>query len=139
MHAIRPLTLGVAYLATAVAMLAVDSVWLITMSDRLYKPLIGPLLAPQFALAPALVFYVIYVAGLVALAVVPAIASGSPTRALRNGAMLGFTAYATYDLTNQATLAQWSTVLTLADMAWGTMLSGFAATIGAFAGIRFHR
>lgn len=139
MHTIRPLTLGVAYVATAVAMLAVDSVWLVTMSDRLYKPLIGPLLAPQFALAPAIAFYVIYVGGLVALAVVPGIASGSLLRALRNGAILGFTAYATYDLTNQATLAQWSTVLTLADMAWGTILSGFAATIGALAGIRLHR
>lgn len=139
MTAIRPLTLGVAYVATAVAMLAVDSVWLITMSERLYKPLIGPLLAPQFALAPAIAFYVIYVAGLVALAVAPGIASKSPMRALRSGAMLGFTAYATYDLTNQATLAHWSTILTLADMCWGTLLSGFAATIGAIVGIRLHR
>lgn len=139
MHAIRPLTIAVAYIVTAVAMLAVDSVWLVTMSDRLYKPLLGPLLAPQFALAPAIAFYVIYVAGLVALAVVPAISSGSPMRGLRNGAILGFTAYATYDLTNQATLTHWSTVLTIADMCWGTFLSGFAATIGAVAGIRLRR
>ncbi len=139
MIAVRPLTLGVAYVATAVAMLAADSVWLVTMSDRLYKPLLGPLLAPQFALGPAIAFYVIYVAGLVALAVVPAIRSGSPMQALRNGAMLGFTAYATYDLTNQATLSHWSTVLTIADMCWGTILSCFAATIGALAGIRWHR
>lgn len=136
---IQPLTLAVAYIATAIAMLAVDSVWLTVMSDRLYRPVLGPLLAPQFALAPAIAFYVIYVGGLVVLAVVPAIRSGAPMQALRDGAALGFVAYATYDLTNQATLSHWSTVLTVADMCWGTILSAFAATIGSLAGGRVHR
>ena len=60
----------------------------------------------------------------------PALANGSWTTALLNGAFLGFVAYATYDLTNHATLKNWSTLLTVADMAWGTVLTAVAATIG---------
>ncbi|MCZ7853360.1 MULTISPECIES: DUF2177 family protein [Agrobacterium] len=119
-----------AYLVTLVAFLVIDFIWLSTMASRLYRPAIGDLLADNFRLAPAVVFYLIYAAGLTFLAVRPAFQTGEWTTALLYGAVVGFMAYATYDLTNQATLKSWSTTLTVADLLWGTFVSAAAATIG---------
>jgi len=85
---------------------------------------------PSFRPLPAVLFYLVYMAGLVFFAVAPAIASGRWTSALANGAALGLVAYATYDLTNQATLRSWSTTITILDLCWGTVLSAIAATLG---------
>jgi uncharacterized membrane protein len=120
----------VAYLVTLIAMVSIDAVWLSTMADRLYRPVMGDMLAPEFRLVPAIVFYLIYPAGLVFLAVRPALRQGALSAAILSGAVLGFTAYATYDLTNQATLIRWSTVLTIADLCWGTFLSAVASGAG---------
>lgn len=120
----------VAYFIALIAMVLIDAVWLSTMADRLYRPVMGDMLAPQFRLVPALVFYLIYPAGLVFLAVRPALRQGALSAAILSGAVLGFTAYATYDLTNQATLIRWSTALTLADLCWGTFLSATASGAG---------
>jgi uncharacterized membrane protein len=106
------------------------------MASRLYRPAIGDLLAENFRLAPAVVFYLIYAAGLTFLAVRPAFQTGEWTTALLYGAVVGFMAYATYDLTNQATLKSWSTTLTVADLLWGTFVSAAAATIGYFLTVR---
>jgi uncharacterized membrane protein len=119
-----------AYLVTLIAMVAIDAVWLSSMADRLYRPVMGDMLAPEFRLSPAIVFYLIYPAGLVFLAVRPAFREGAFTVAILSGAVLGFTAYATYDLTNQATLIRWSTALTIADLCWGTFLSAVASGAG---------
>ena len=116
-----------AYCGTLVAFLAMDAVWLTTMMDRLYKARIGHLLLPQPDIPAAAAFYLLYVVGIVGLAVLPA--SGW-RGALGRGALLGLVAYATYDLTNQATLAGWDAGLTLFDMAWGTFATGAAAAIG---------
>ncbi|MFK0166636.1 DUF2177 family protein [Rhizobium sp. NPDC090279] len=120
----------VAYLTTLIVFVAIDFIWLSSMADRLYRPLLGDMLASGFRLAPAIAFYLIYALGLTALAVRPGLIAGSTQTAIVCGAMLGFTAYATYDLTNQATLRNWSTVLTIADLLWGTFLSGIAAGSG---------
>lgn len=120
----------VAYLVTLIAMISIDAVWLSTMADRLYRPVMGDMLAPEFRLFPAIVFYLIYPAGLVYLAVRPAFREGALSAAILSGAVLGFTAYATYDLTNQATLIRWSTALTIADLCWGTFLSAVASGAG---------
>lgn len=120
----------VAYLITLIAMVLIDAVWLSTMADRLYRPVMGDMLAPEFRLIPAIVFYMIYPAGLVYLAVRPAFREGALKTAILCGAVLGFTAYATYDLTNQATLIHWSTALTIADLCWGTFLSAIASGAG---------
>jgi len=84
-------------------------------------------------MAPAAAFYFLYVGGIVFIAVAPGLAADKWTVALTRGMALGLIAYATYDLTNQATLKQWSTTVTLADMAWGTVLTGVAASAGFFA------
>lgn len=120
----------IAYVVTAVAFLAIDSVWLSNMANVFYRPVMGDMLAPGFRLAPAVVFYVIFVFGLVFFAVKPGLLAGSGTVTLVQGALLGFVAYATYDLTNQATLKNWSWTLTIADVVWGTVLSAASAYIG---------
>ncbi|MFK3779785.1 DUF2177 family protein [Agrobacterium sp. NPDC089420] len=125
-----------AYFLTLVAFLVIDFIWLSTMASRLYRPAIGDLLADNFRLAPAIVFYLVYAAGLTFLAVRPAFLSGEWTTALLYGAVVGFMAYATYDLTNQATLKSWSTTLTVADLLWGTFVSAAAAAIGYLITVR---
>lgn len=122
-----------AYLGAALAMLALDSLWLGFAAKRLYRPELGNMLAEGFRMAPAAIFYFLYVAGIVYLAVMPGIDAGKWSVAASRGAALGFIAYATYDLTNQATLRQWSTTVTVVDMAWGTFLTAIAATAGFFA------
>jgi len=122
-----------AYLGTATAFAAIDYVWLTNMTDRLYRPVLGPILAPQPDLVAAVIFYIIYIGGIVFLAIAPALKAGSWKRASLNGGVLGFVAYATYDLTNQATLVVWSVKLTVIDIAWGTTLTLLAATAGYFA------
>jgi uncharacterized membrane protein len=122
-----------AYVGTAVAFAAIDFVWLTNMTDRLYRPVIGPIMAAKPDMVAAVAFYMIYIGGIVFLAIAPALKDGGWTRAALNGAVLGFVAYATYDLTNQATLATWSARLTVIDIAWGTTLTLLAATAGYFA------
>lgn len=123
----------VAYLSTGVAMAVVDFGWLTTMTDRLYKPILGPIMTPKPDMGAAVIFYLIYVGGIVFLAVAPALKEGAWTRAAINGAALGFVAYATYDLTNQATLQVWQWKLTIIDMCWGTFLTMASATLGYLA------
>ena len=122
----------VTYLGTGLAFAAIDFVWLAKLSARVYRPTLDPVLAQTVNMTAAVVFYLAYVLGVVALAVVPAGREGSWTKAALTGAMLGAFAYATYDLTNQATLKVWATSITVADIAWGTFLTGAASTIGFF-------
>lgn len=130
-------TLVIAYVATLAAFLVLDFIWLSRMSAYLYRPVMGDMVLETFRWKPALVFYTGYAAGLVFLAVQPALATGSWTTALVHGAVAGMLAYGTYDLTNQATLKNWSTLLTVADLAWGTVLSALAAAAGYFAASAF--
>ncbi len=125
-------TILTAHLATLVAFLALDAVWLSRMADTLYRPVMGDMVLDGFRLVPALIFYVVYVVALVHFAVRPGLDDGAWSTVI-NAALFGFAAYATYDLTNQATLKNWSTVLTLADLAWGTFASTAAASIGRWA------
>lgn len=123
-------TYGIAYVTTALVFLAIDAVWLTLAAQRLYRPLMGDMLLDDFKVAPALLFYLIYIAGIVVFAITPALASDRWTTASYYGAFLGLFAYATYDLTNQATLRGWPLAVTVADLCWGTLLTAFAATIG---------
>ncbi len=121
----------VAYLATLVAFAAIDSVWLINMAPRLYKPEIGPVMMENgFRLAPAMIFYAIYIGGILYFAVLPGLAAGDVARAALQGAVLGFLCYATYDFTNYATLKVWSLKVTVLDLIWGTVLTGGTAAAG---------
>ncbi|MEY4890396.1 MAG: hypothetical protein RIQ75_1526 [Pseudomonadota bacterium] len=120
---------AVGYLATGIAFALIDSIWLRTMYTRLYQPELGPLLG-SLKLGPAVVFYLLYIAGMMWFAVAPALANGRWQTALIQGAVLGCLCYATYDLTNQATLKMWSTKVTVLDIMWGTVLTGSASLTG---------
>lgn len=127
----------IAYFATLIAFLAIDSVWLTTMAGVLYRPYLEGLLREKPDLVAAAAFYLIYAGGLLAFAVEAGRRNDSWRAAALAGAFFGFCAYATYDLTNQATLAAWSPVLTLADLVWGTILSAVASAIGFSIARRF--
>ncbi|MEJ8813228.1 DUF2177 family protein [Variovorax ureilyticus] len=130
---------AVAWLAAALAMLALDAMWLTLMADRLYRPAIGHLMAEQFAVLPAIAFYAVYLTGVVVFAVAPGLAVGRWQVAMLRGAIFGLVAYATYDLTNQATLARWAWHVTVADLAWGTCLTAIAAVAGCGAAMKWGR
>jgi uncharacterized membrane protein len=117
----------VAWVSGAVVFVGMDAVWLGIMTPRLYRPALGEHLAPRFDLIAASAFYLLYITGLVVLAVMPAVEKHSLTRAVLLGAMVGLQAYGAYDLTNQATLIGWDFRLSLADMTWGAIASGIAA------------
>ena len=135
-----------AYVVAALAFGLLDAVWLRNAAPALYRPAIGELLADKFRLAPAVTFYVIFIAALTYFAVVPGILSngaigttsfaGVPLSIL-HGMIFGFVCYATYDLTNQATMKVWPVHVTLIDLAWGTVASGFAAGFSTFVVTRF--
>jgi uncharacterized membrane protein len=121
----------VAYIATGLSFALIDSVWLRTMYERLYKPEIGELMMKEgFRLGPAVVFYLLYILGMMIFAVGPALQSGKWQTALIWGALLGFFCYMTYDLTNYATLKVWSLKVTVLDIIWGTVLTGSASLAG---------
>ena len=93
-----------AYGGSAVAFLVLDIIWLTLMGNRLYKPVLGPIMAPKVNMVAAVAFYLIYIFGITALATAPALKEASLQKALINGALLGFVAYATYDLTKNVSL-----------------------------------
>ncbi len=121
--------LSIAYVSAGIILLGLDAVWLRFAAGLLYRPFLGEMLLERFRLAPAILFYVIYVGGIVKFGILPALASGRWTTAMFNGAVLGLVAYGTYDLTNQATLKIWSPVVTIADLCWGTILTAAVAAL----------
>jgi len=118
------------YAGTVVVFFAIDLVWLNLVAKDFYRERIGGLLLDQFNLPVALGFYLLYIVGIIVFAVLPGIQAGSVLEALWRGALFGLVAYGTYDLTNLSTLKDWSPVLTVVDMVWGTVLTGAVASAG---------
>jgi uncharacterized membrane protein len=121
-----------AYFGAFVVLGAADMIWLGVMANRFYRPSFGDIALAGVNLTPAIVFYLLYPIGLTIFAVSPALKSGTIGSAILYGALFGFFTYATYDLTNQATLRNWTLQLTVVDVAWGTILAALAAA-GSFA------
>lgn len=119
-----------AYGATVVVFLALDFVWLTTIALGLYRREIGTLLLDKPSLGIAAGFYLVYVVGIVYFCVMPALNGGNWVNAMVSGAILGLVAYGTYDITNLATLKNWSMTVAIADMSWGTVLTAISATAG---------
>lgn len=119
-----------AYAGCLVVFLALDMIWLRVVTRDYYPRQIGHLMAEDFNLAAAAVFYLIYLAGIVYLAVAPASGPDWTTVALR-GAVLGLVAYGTYGFTNLAVMKQWPLAMTLVDTAWGVFLTA-AASVGGW-------
>ncbi len=120
----------VAYLATAAVMIVIDLIWLSVIAKPLYQQGIGHLMADRPNIPFAILFYLIFPAGLMFFAVIPHEATAGWSKTLISGALFGFFAYATYDLTNLATLKAWPVGLSVIDMAWGTGVSAVSAAAG---------
>ncbi len=122
----------VPYLVAAATFIVADLIWLGYIAKNFYYREMGRLLADNFSIAPAVAFYLLYIAALVYFAVLPALRSGQWQEAIIPGAILGLTAYGTYDLTALAVVRDWPLRLSLVDMAWGTILSALSASVAAY-------
>lgn len=121
------------YLVSFATFLAIDAVWLTLMSGRFYKAQLGGLMREQPNLGVALLFYLVYVVGVIVLAVMPGFEAGSVAKAALYGALLGFVAYGTYDITNLSTIRDWPVIVTVVDLVWGSVLTAAMATVGYYA------
>lgn len=122
-----------ALLGTLVTFLVVDLVWITFFVKPVYERTIGHMLRDSPHLAASAIFYLAYAAGIVYLAVAPALAANSLKVAIVNGAILGGIAYGTYSVTNYAVLEGWTTTLLVSDVAWGIVLTAVCAAGGYFA------
>lgn len=107
----------------------IDAIWLSVVANKFYKSQLGPLLLEKPNMVAAVLFYVIFVIGVVVFAVMPAVAAGDWKLALGLGALLGLVTYATYDLTNLATLKDFPVKVVIVDLIWGVVLTGTVATL----------
>ncbi|MDG2284661.1 MAG: DUF2177 family protein [Alphaproteobacteria bacterium] len=122
-----------AYIGALVAFCVMDAVWLGVIASDFYFGALGGLLREDPNWLAAAVFYLGYIAGVVYFAVLPTSLEAGWMAAAKRGALLGLLAYATYDMTNLATLVGWSLTVSLVDMAWGMVITGAAATAGFMA------
>ena len=128
----------IAYLVCILVMGGLDYLWLSNTSASLYQRDLGPLLADNPNMTVAVIFYLIFIVGILIFAVRPALASGDWRTAALYGALFGFFTYATYDLTNFATMKVWTLRVTLLDIAWGTFLTGTVASAASIVALKFR-
>ena len=117
------------YLVALGVFLAMDMTWLLVIAKDLYAKHLGYLMSKTPNLAAAGIFYLLFVVGLVVFVLEPAIKNNSLVEALWRGALFGLIAYATYDLTNLATIKDWPLLITIIDLIWGAVLSGSVAVV----------
>ena len=120
------------FIVAFVVFLAIDAAWLFTFAPTFYKKHIGHLMAEKPNLPVAGIFYVIFITGLVYFVLLPATVDQNWVIALTNGAMYGLATYATYDLTNHATLKNWSPTVSVIDISWGVFLSTSVSLVSYF-------
>jgi len=125
------------YLIALVVFTVIDLVWLLVISKKLYKDKIGHLMADKVNLPAAAIFYLLFIAALVFFVINPAVEKQSVLYGLGAGAFFGLVAYATYDLTNLATLRDWPVSLTVIDLAWGSFVTGATGAVSTWLSGRF--
>lgn len=121
-----------AYLISLPIFLVIDVIWLTLISKKFYAQQLGYLMKTEVNFVAAGLFYLLFVVGLVVFAVLPALEKSSWPQALFLGALLGLISYATYDLTNLATVKDWPWVITVVDLAWGTFLGASVSLLSYF-------
>ena len=119
------------YLIALAVFFVIDMVWLGAVAKGFYRKHLGALMSERIVWPAAVLFYLLFIVGLLVFAVRPGLAAGEPVRALYLGALFGLVAYATYDLTNLATMKGWPPVVTVVDLAWGTALGGLVSFVSA--------
>jgi uncharacterized membrane protein len=125
--------IAAAYIASLVIFLVFDGIWLSVMGNLVYRPTLGDILLTNLRIAPALVFYAAFPVGIVAFVVMPALKAGGAGAAVTYGLLFGAIAYATYDLTNYATLRNWTLQLTIMDIVYGAIVTAATAVAGTYA------
>lgn len=111
------------YFLSLIVFLGIDAIWLTTMSKNFYGKYLGHLMTDKPNLLAAFIFYLINIFGMVFLVINPSLKENSWSRLLWSSALYGLCTYATYDLTNQATLKNWPILVTVVDMIWGVVLT----------------
>jgi uncharacterized membrane protein len=111
---------------------AIDLVWLVFVANNFYAQQIGSLMTPNVNWVAAMIFYLLFMVGLIVLVITPALEKKSWKKALLTGALFGLVSYATYDLTNLATLKDWPILITVVDLIWGTVLAGSVSVVTYF-------
>lgn len=120
------------YLLTIVVFLFIDMLWLGFLAKNLYQKYLGSFLSDTINWTAAIVFYLVYVVGLSVFVIYPSVNKNSALRAIFYGGLFGFFAYATYDLTNLATLKGWPLSIVFIDIAWGIILSATVSVSGFY-------
>jgi uncharacterized membrane protein len=128
---VTPMNTFFVYLITVPIFFIIDLVWLGLIAKGFYQKHLGYLMRPQINWVAAILFYLLFIIGIVLFAVKPALEVQKPIWALVYGALFGFFAYATYDLTNLATVKDWPVIVTVIDLIWGTVLCG-AVALGSY-------
>lgn len=118
------------YLLTVPVFFAIDMIWLGLVAKSFYNKYLGKLLTDNVIWSAAIIFYLVYIAGILYFAILPAVEKESLSKAVLNGALLGGLAYATYDLTNLATLKGWPFTVVWVDIIWGMVLTSLVAAAG---------
>lgn len=116
------------YLIALIVFFAIDILWLGFITKGFYRKNLSHLMAPKTNVIAAVIFYSVYVGGLMFFAINPALDKNSIMYALSVGALFGFMTYATYDMTNLATLRDWPIKITIIDIIWGTVLNAITAS-----------
>jgi uncharacterized membrane protein len=122
------------YFAALFAFFAIDMVWLGLVARPLYRKYLGFLLSPNVNWIAAFIFYLLFIAGVLMFVVVPGLEDNSLKKMLAHAALFGMITYATYDLTNLATVKNWPVIITIVDMIWGTVLTVAVSYVGFLAG-----
>lgn len=122
------------YLITLPIFLAIDVVWLTTMSKLFYQKKLGFLMTKSPNYVAALIFYLLFAAGLVVFVLIPSLEKKMWLQALLSGALFGLICYATYDLSNLATIEDWPLSVTIVDLIWGTSISAVTSLIAYLIG-----
>ncbi len=126
-------TFLITYSSAIISMLVIDLVWLSLTMKPFYQKYIGHLLSSTPNIAPAIIFYLIFIFGLTVLVILPALSGNfSYLKLFLYGALFGLVAYGTYDLTNDATMKNWPAIITIVDLAWGSLLTGTISVIAKF-------
>jgi uncharacterized membrane protein len=120
------------YLVTVPIFFAIDMTWLGLIATQIYKKYIGNLMRPVPNWPAAIIFYLIFIVGLIIFSIYPALKNHSWTHALIYGALFGFFTYMTFDLTSLSVLKDWPLGITIIDIVWGTFLSCSVATASYF-------
>lgn len=122
--------LALSYFLTTIVFLAIDLLWLGLLAKEFYKKHLGNYLSDQVNWVAALIFYALFIVGIFIFSILPAIEKNSIIRAMVMGGLFGFFTYATYDLTNLATLKNWPLTIVFVDIIWGVLLTAMVSAAG---------